>query len=166
MRILISALRRLRIFCNLLVFLSKWSVFFKHFFALGYLIPSDNRFFEAIKRCSWNHLILGIIAFAAVGYLYVGVGNNPDNGFFPMWAYFCFQIVKALGAFSWCLFFLGLAGKYLNSNSKVVTFGNEAVLPFYILHQTIIFWIGSFIIPIGLSISMKYMSICVQFLLF
>jgi len=63
-------------------------------------------------------------------------------------------------------FFLGLAGKYLNSNSKVVTFGNEAVLPFYILHQTIIFWIGSFIIPIGLSISMKYMSICVQFLLF
>ena len=106
MQILISALRRLRIFCNLLVFLSKWSVFFKHFFVLGYLIPSDNRFLEAIKRCSWNHLILGIIAFAAVGYLYVGVGNNPDNGFFPMWAYFCFQIVKALGAFSWCLFFL------------------------------------------------------------
>jgi hypothetical protein len=84
MRILISALRRLRIFCNLLVFLSKWPVFFKYFFVLGYLIPSDNRFFEAIKRCSWNHLILGIIAFAAVGYLYVGVGYNPDNGFFPI----------------------------------------------------------------------------------
>jgi hypothetical protein len=41
----------------------------------------------------------------------------------------------------------------------VLTYANKAVLPFYILHQTVILLVGWFIIPLDLSILVKYLII-------
>ena len=48
-----------------------------------------------------------------------------------------------------------------NFDNKVVKYGNEAVLPFYILHQTIILIVGWFVIPWGIGILPKYLIILV-----
>jgi len=47
----------------------------------------------------------------------------------------------------------------LNFNHKVLAYANQAVLPFYILHQTIILLVGWYIIPLELSIPLKYLLI-------
>ena len=57
------------------------------------------------------------------------------------------------------MFILSLAAKYLNFNHRVLTYGNEAVLPFYIFHQTIILCVGFFVIRWNIGIGPKYIII-------
>ncbi len=47
-------------------------------------------------------------------------------------------------------------GRYHN---RFLTYANEAVLPFYILHQTVILIIGCFVIQMGIGITPKYFII-------
>jgi len=44
-------------------------------------------------------------------------------------------------------------------NNRVLKYTNEAVLPFYILHQTVIVTIGFYIASLDASIAVKYLSI-------
>ena len=43
---------------------------------------------------------------------------------------------------SWILVVFGYAAKYLNKESRLVKYRNQAVYPFYIIHQTIMIIIG------------------------
>ena len=56
---------------------------------------------------------------------------------------------------------LSLGAKYLNFNNKVLAYANEAVLPFYLLHQTVILCVGWFVIPLEMGILPKYLIIVV-----
>ena len=51
--------------------------------------------------------------------------------------------------------------KNLNFGNKLVNYGNDAVLPFYILHQTIILVVGWFVITWDVGILPKYLVIIV-----
>jgi len=42
----------------------------------------------------------------------------------------------------WILLIIGYSGQYLNKKSHVLSYMNEAILPWYILHQTIIIIAG------------------------
>jgi len=66
-----------------------------------------------------------------------------------------------MGIANWTLvvFILSLGIKYLNFSNKIVNYGNEAVLPFYILHQTIILSVGWFVIPWNIGVLPKYLII-------
>lgn len=60
-----------------------------------------------------------------------------------VYAYYMFQ--EAAGALvTWCflIFFVAVGMKYLNKESEYRQPLNEAVLPFYILHQTVLLLIG------------------------
>jgi len=75
--------------------------------------------------------------------------------------YVFFQIVASIASWSWVVFMLGLGVRYLNFRNKVVAYGNEAVLPFYVLHQTIVLLVGWFVIRWNLSILPKLLIISV-----
>ena len=51
---------------------------------------------------------------------------------------------------------LSLGAKRLNYNHKLLASANEAVLPFYLLHQTVILCVGWFVIRWELGILPKY----------
>jgi glucan biosynthesis protein C len=52
------------------------------------------------------------------------------------------------------------------NKNKALAYGGEMVLPFYILHQTIILLVGWYVIPLNLSILLKYLIISpISFLL-
>jgi len=138
-----------------------WPSFLSYlvFFLIGYIIPMEKQFFESIKKSGWICLLSGIAAFSFDAFLIVKVGYDPAEPSLTSLAYVCFQIAASLGALSWIVFFLSLAAKYLNNKSKIVAYGNQAVLPFYIMHQTIILTVGRFIIQSKLSIPAKYIII-------
>jgi len=50
---------------------------------------------------------------------------------------------------------------YLNFNHKILTYGNEAVLPFYLFHQTVILIVGSFVIRWNMGILPKLLVVTV-----
>lgn len=52
---------------------------------------------------------------------------------------------------------LGFGCKYLSFNNRVLKYANEAVLPFYILHQTVIVTIGFYIASWNASVIVKYL---------
>jgi len=54
------------------------------------------------------------------------------------------------------LAFIGFGSRYLNFNNRFLGYANEAVLPFYIFHQTLIIVIGYFIIQLDLGVFPKY----------
>jgi len=49
--------------------------------------------------------------------------------------------------------------KHFDKNNKALVYGSQAVLPFYILHQTIILFVGWYIIPLDMFFLLKYLII-------
>jgi len=128
------------------------------FFLVGYCMAADKRFTQSYKRHGWVSLALGIAAWAAELVLilkleYPYPGTETFSGMYVL-----FQIVMSIANLSWVVFFLSMA-KYLNFNHKVLAYGNEALLPFYILHQTVILGVGWLIIPLDLPILPKFLII-------
>ena len=140
-----------------------WTDFFGFavFFVIGYILPADRRFTESIKKNSWICLALGFVGFGGQGYFILGLGYNYPGGEPFSLPFVLFEIVRSIGRWSWIVFVLSLGAKYLDFNNKVLGYGNEAVLPFYIFHQTIILCVGWFVIRWNIGISTKYLIIAV-----
>ena len=133
------------------------------FFLIGYIMPADKRFTESFKRHGWLCLALwiagffgGVVLFALV----LGYNPRPGNEPFSL-QYVLFQITWSITIWSSVVFMLSLGVKYLNYRNKVLAYANEAVLPFYLFHQTIILYVGWFVIRWDIGILSKFLIIAV-----
>ena len=52
--------------------------------------------------------------------------------------------------------------RYLNVNKPVLTYASEAVLPFYILHQTVLLGVGYFVVQWAIPDPLKWAIIAVS----
>ena len=143
-----------------------WAHFlnFAVFFVIGYIIPADKRFTDGIKKVGWVFLALGILGLTSEGFFIYVLNYNYANIHHPggepfSLMYVLFNAAMSIASWSWIAFVLYLGAKYLNIKSKLVTYGNEAVLPFYIFHQTIILSVGWFVIRWNMGILPKYLII-------
>ncbi|MGD9093366.1 MAG: hypothetical protein PVF74_10995 [Anaerolineales bacterium] len=59
------------------------------------------------------------------------------------------------------MFLLGLGAKYLNFSNKTLAYANEAVLPFFLLHQTVILGVGWFVIPLSMGMPLKFLIVTI-----
>jgi peptidoglycan/LPS O-acetylase OafA/YrhL len=133
------------------------------FFVFGYIMVADKRFTESIKRSGWISLGLWIISvFGGLTFLVLVLGYDPMPGSEPFSIIFVtYQIVYSIGSWSAVVYMLSLGAKYLNFDNKYLAYANQAVLPFYLLHQTVILCVGWFIIPLTMGILPKYLVIAV-----
>ena len=77
-----------------------------------------------------------------------------------MTAYFLFMTtIRAFNSWFWLLAVLGFGLHFGNFNNKFLAYANEAVLPFYILHQTIIVTICFYLISWQINVGIKYVVI-------
>ena len=121
----------------------------------GFLVVSDDRLQEGIQRLRWISLPLGLILVVASIFL-VGLAELPAFG---TWRYMLAWGVRALG--SWCciLAILGFGRKYLNYTTPFLAYANEAVLPFYILHQTVVMGVGYFVVQWAIPALLKWLIV-------
>lgn len=63
--------------------------------------------------------------------------------------------------FSWFMLItvIGFGQHYLNKPHPILPYTNEGLYPFYILHQTVIIWIGFYVCQLDWSIGAKFWSI-------
>jgi peptidoglycan/LPS O-acetylase OafA/YrhL len=120
------------------------------FYVIGFLIASDRQFKDSIESHRIIALITAIISTLLLGVVAIAFYN-----------YLLFWVLGITYMWSWIIVILGLASKHLNFNHKSRKFLNENVMPFYILHQTIIVIIGFLIVQTGLIIILKYLIICI-----
>ncbi len=119
--------------------LGGWSIFiYLCFFVSGFLIYSNGRLQASIKRWRWVSLAVGLLMQPSVDLLWDALGD-------PQFATPGFAIATApycLGAWCMLLAILGFGMQHLTRSTPFVKYANEAVLPFYILHQTVILCLG------------------------
>jgi hypothetical protein len=142
-------------------------MYFAVFFLIGYIIPADIRFTGGIKKVGWVCLALGILGFAGELVFIFMLKFNYANFYHPggetfSLIYVLFYIVMSIASLSWVVFIFSLGAKYMNRPGRMLAYGNEAVLPFYIFHQTVILCVGWFVIRWNIGILLKYIIIAVS----
>ena len=75
------------------------------------------------------------------------------------------DISEAFVAWSCGMTALGYAKQYLNKNNRFRKLANEAIYPFYLLHQPVIVAVGYFIVRWDVAITWKVLSITIFSLL-
>lgn len=69
---------------------------------------------------------------------------------------YLFQALKPVCAWAWLLTAVGYGKKYLNRPHSSLHYLNQAVYPFYILHQTVIVILAYYVVQTTDTIGMKY----------
>jgi hypothetical protein len=67
-------------------------------------------------------------------------------------------IFSIFGLSSWCWIqaILGFGMKHLNVDTPFLRHANEAVLPFYVMHQTVLLCVGYFVVGRGIPDLLKW----------
>jgi len=108
-------------------------------FLLGYVLAKSLNVWKVIinKRKTW--LILAIISYTLVIIRFNRAwGFDVDYKSASTLTQFLITAIWSGNKIFWLLAILGFSGAYLNKKHPALTYMNDAVLPWYILHQTLI----------------------------
>jgi len=73
--------------------------------------------------------------------------------------YLILSFIRCFRLLLWLIAIIGIGEKYLNFRSRFLIYANEAVLPFYILHQFVLLLIGFWVVQWQINALVKYMAI-------
>ena len=127
-------------------------------FLAGFLFVSHEGLQVRIRRQRWFSLAAGIVIFIIL----LAVAITQGDLVFRTPAYTLFWVLFSL--FSWCfvLAILGFGMQHLTFNAPFLSYANEAVLPFYIMHQTVIVCVGYFVVRQAIPDLLKFVIIAVS----
>lgn len=125
-------------------------------FGYGFLLCADPRFEEAIDR-SWK-IAAVLVVILTVSLFAIGLSGllGPDGYSVRI---VVFDAARAFTTWTWLIFFLGAAKRFLNFGGRVLDYANQAVLPLYVLHQTAIIVIGFYVLKLDSGDVAKFIYI-------
>ncbi len=119
-------------------------------FFFGFLLISvKEQFWKTVTKHRRFYLICGLGGFT----LFLSLILTFEDS---VWEHFVEAFLKVFNLWSWILALFGYASKYLNRPSKTLAYANEAVYPFYILHQTITIIIGYYLMDLNWGLATKF----------
>jgi hypothetical protein len=132
-----------------------WSLFsYLVIFITGFLVASDARYREALERLRFVSAVSGLATTGLMFLFNVNLAHLGDAG------YTLTVFIRAFNSWFWLAAILGFGSRHLNFGNKFLAYAREAVLPFYILHQTVIVVIGFYIADWETSVTVKYLTLC------
>ncbi len=108
----------------------------------GYLIASNGRLQQRIVQARWVSLGLALFLVALSLVQHMG----PDG-------------YRIIAVWPGILAMLGFAIRHLTFSNRFLACANEAVLPFYILHQNVLLWVGFFVVQWAVPDLAKYLML-------
>jgi hypothetical protein len=124
-----------------------WSILtYLVFFVLGYVMAGDEQLQEGIERYRVVALVGGLVV-TTIGYFLVEAGYET---------HVLFSLPRAINSWLWIMAIVGFGSRHLRSGNNFLTYANQAVLPFYVLHQTVIVVVGFFLVDWSAGIVHKY----------
>jgi len=112
------------------------------FFLYGFLLVSHDGLQESVRRLRWISLIAGVLLFVAYMVLKI-VGGDPAFG---THRYSLIFSLYGLSSWCWILAIWGFGRQHLNFSTPSLRYANQAVLPFYVMHQTVLLVVGYFVV--------------------
>lgn len=121
-----------------------FSYYFVCLFTGFFLANLGDSLWKAFMKIRYLSLLIGIFASILVISMLI-------KGESPLW----YQILKPLNVWSWILTIFGFSSRYLNRKSNILTYRNNAVYPFYILHFTITLFLGYLLMNQSMHYTLK-----------
>lgn len=128
-----------------------WSdlAMYAFYFFWGFIYTSHEGLRQTVSRSQYVALgigsILSILYYLSFSMKETWMGQLFQN--YNVYGFYLFQeSAGALVTWSWLVFIVAMGIKYLNREWKYRQSLNEAVLPFYILHQTVLLLIGYIVV--------------------
>lgn len=125
------------------------------FFLYGFILFSNVKLQESIKRWRWVSLTLTIICTVALAY----TNDRYGSAVFGSRGYTIVNGLFGGNAWLWSVSIFGFGMKRLNFQNRFLAYANEAVLPFYILHQTVLLCVGYIIVRLDIPDALKFIVI-------
>ncbi len=122
------------------------------FFLSGYILLSNKGMVESIRMQKWLFLIesvLSTILLFTIPYLFAEQHYRDIS----------WDTLEAFVAWSCGMVAIGYAKQYLNKNNRFRMLANEAIYPFYLLHQPVIVVIASNMVQWDMAIIWKVLLI-------
>jgi len=127
--------------------MGSWDVLsYAVFFVLGYVLFASTGLQEAIRR-QGRWFLLAAVVFSAL-HLFLKFSVRP--------AFYEDIDIRLFATWGWIVGLFWLGGRFLNFTDRFLVHVNEMVLPFYILHQTVIVIVAYFVVQTGLAVPLKY----------
>ena len=138
-----------------------WADFFYYlaFLLAGYLFYADERFLRAVRRDRWLVLavgiaaLLGLMATVALGEAETLFSTPSNPGFYVFWA------CAVVDSWCWLIVMLYVGMRFLDFSNKWTRYGQEAILPFYVLHQPVIFVIAFYVVQWEAGVTVKMLTV-------
>jgi glucan biosynthesis protein C len=129
------------------------------FFVSGYILYMDERFLKAIRRDWPIMLAIGIIStlfFFVIGAMGVAMDwavaiGTPE--FFLLW------IVFSVNSWCWTLFILYICMRFLDFTNRWLQYGQEMIMPFFLVHQPVIISIAFFVVQWDVNLWVKLLVV-------
>jgi glucan biosynthesis protein C len=126
------------------------------FFVTAYVMACNPQFEESVEKSRMLALLLGILtSFLAIGALLIAEADPSGMSSH----YLSVSTLWALNGWCWVTALLGFGRKHLSFNHKFLQPSNELVLPFYILHQSVIVAIAFYVVALNLITIEKFLLI-------
>jgi hypothetical protein len=144
-------------------------LYYALFFLFGFLIYSHAGFQKGIDKTGPFMLPLAVITMTLFMLLVFPTWNRaPLKQFwyefhgepFTM-GHILSQCLYAVTTWSWIISILYLARKFLNKSNRFTAWGNDAVLPVYIVHSTFITLLSYYVVQWDMDVLPKYAIIVV-----
>jgi hypothetical protein len=134
--------------------INDWANFASYFtiFVYGFVLVSDQKYQLSIQRHGNKAIILSIVT-SLVLLLFDLVGGKLGLSKSVLGAVGLFyRLIWGFSCWFWLVALLSIGARFLNFTNRFLVYSNEAVLPIYILHQTVIVLATFFIIKLSLPI--------------
>jgi len=129
--------------------ISDWRnfLFYITIFFFGFLMVSDSRITQVIYRNRYVSLITAFLILVVLYLMKTDVLATTQALLLSLYAIDCWL---------WLLTFWGIGIGLVNFTNGLIRYANDAVLPVYILHQTLIVVIGYYVIQWDIPVVAKY----------
>ena len=122
-------------------------------FISGFILMADDRFTGIINRHGPVALAVGVVlmSICLVVDFTIGPGGWEAPGRWVL-----MTVVRSIDTWIWLVVILWLGNRFLNRPGPVLSYSNEAALPVYVLHQTVIIVIGFYVVQTAWCIGLKF----------
>lgn len=126
-------------------------------FMFGAILFSNRGFETAIRRDIRWILVVGTVALLGVGLiLWLSPSHMPSAKGASLGAELVFSMLWSLDIWSWLIAVLYLGIRWLEVPNRVLTYLQESVLPFYVLHHPAVLVVASFVVTWNLGVWPKF----------
>jgi peptidoglycan/LPS O-acetylase OafA/YrhL len=133
------------------------------FVLVGFVCMANTVLMDSLEKNRRTSFTLAFITIVIINYLRWNKQEPEDIHQWPLYAYLS---LYAFTAWFWVMTAIGYGKRYLNKNFKGMDYINQAVYPFYILHQTVIVLVVYYVAQTTDTIFMKFLfTVLLSFLL-